>query len=217
MFARAVDVYILFYYFYILRGKVKNMDELLNAKFVEWTGGKDALQARRSIYEKVRDIPYAIIPELNDSRRYIEIVRYGKGSCMPKHILLGSMFERLGLSVLYAVFPFKWGDAEVDYPPHIKKLADELPMSHHLACRVDIDGNLVLIDATLDPALEKLGLPVNRTWDGFSDTMLPVDACGEEQLYHPLEVQFTQARTPDEQLTNFYNELNRWLEDIRRH
>ena len=192
------------------------MDNLLNAKFAEWTGGKDALQARRSVYGKVRDIPYAIIPELNDARRYIDILHFSQGSCMPKHLLLGHMFERLGLSVLYAVFPFRWGDAEVDYPPHIKKLAEELPLSYHLACRVDIDGNLVLIDATLDPALEKLGLPVNRNWDGFSNTLLPVIPCGEEQLYHPSEVQFTEARTPDRQAAQFYNELNRWLEEVRR-
>jgi hypothetical protein len=191
------------------------MDELLNSKFAEWAGGKDALQARLSIYENIRDIPYAIIPELNDAERYVEILRYGKGSCMPKHLLLGSMYERLGLSVFYAVFPFRWGEAEVDYPPHIKKLADELPLSHHLACRVDIDGNLVLIDATLDPALEKLGLPVNKRWDGFTDTLLPVIACGEEQLFHPSEVQFTQASTPDRKAAQFYNELNRWLEEVR--
>ena len=197
--------------------KLKNMNDLLNVKFAEWTGGKDALQARRSIYEMIRDIPYAIIPELNDARRYIDILQYGKGSCMPKHLLLGHMFEMLGLSVLYAVFPFSWADAEVDYPPYMKKLADGLPLSHHLACRVDIDGNLVLIDATLDPALEKLGLPVNRNWDGFSDTLLPVTMCGEEQLYHPSEVQYTEAGTPDEKAAQFYNELNRWLEDVRRH
>jgi hypothetical protein len=126
------------------------------------------------------------------------------------------MYEKLGLSVFYAVFPFRWGEAEVDYPPHTKKLADELPLSHHLACRVDIDGNLVLIDATLDPALEKLGVPVNKSWDGFSDTLLPVNPCGEEQLYHPSEVQYAQASTPDQKLTEFYNELNRWLEEVRR-
>jgi hypothetical protein len=124
------------------------MDELLNSKFAEWAGGKDALQARLSIYENIRDIPYAIIPELNDAERYVEILRYGKGSCMPKHLLLGSMYERLGLSVFYAVFPFRWGEAEVDYPPHIKKLADELPLSHHLYGH-PITGNCVRRGTTL--------------------------------------------------------------------
>jgi len=191
------------------------MAGLIEEKFTQWTRAKNALEARVNIYQKIRDIPYAVVPELNDTEKYVEILKYGMGSCMPKHLLLCNMYERLGMMVLYAVYPFRWGEVEIGYPPRLKKLAEELPTNHHLACRVDMDGELVLVDATLDLALEKLGLPVNKEWDGISNTLLPINPCGEEELYHPSEAYLTQARYDEKSLV-FYSELNRWLEEARQ-
>ncbi len=192
------------------------MPSIVEQTFTQWTEGKGPLQARIHVYEEVRNIPYAVVPGLNSAEHYTGILEHGKGSCMPKHLLLGHMYERLALMVLYAVYPFRWSDAGVDYPPSIRLLAEELPTSYHLACRVDIAGRLVLVDATLDPALEKLGLPVNRTWDGESDTILPVQPCGEEQLFHTSEARLAEVPKTDEKSMKFYNELNRWLDQIRR-
>ena len=158
------------------------MDEIIERSFQEWTRGQNAVEARVSIYHRIRDIPYAVIPELADARRYVEILRYGRGSCTPKHFLLGDMYQKLGLMVLYVVYPYRWDEGTAEYPPRLKKLAEAMPTSHHLACRVDINGELVLVDATLDPALKVLGAPVNEEWDGKSDTKLPVNPCGEEQI-----------------------------------
>ena len=191
------------------------MTEIVEQRFREWTQGKNAAQAKISIYHKIRDIPYAIIPELNDAERYLEILKHGKGSCTPKHFLLCNMYQRLGMLVLYVVYPFRWDEAASDYPPRLRRLAEAMPTSYHLACRVDIGGKLVLVDATLDPALKSLGLPVNEEWDGVSDTLLPMNPCGEEQLYHPSEAYLMQARY-DEKSLAFYNEFNRWLEEVRR-
>ena len=55
------------------------MAEIIEQRFKEWTQGKNATQARISIYQRIRDIPYAIIPELNDAGRYLEILKHGKG------------------------------------------------------------------------------------------------------------------------------------------
>ena len=135
---------------------------------------------------------------------------------MPKHLLLGQMYERLCLPVLYAVFPFRWDQTEIDYPYCLRKLAEKMPPAYHLACRVNINEELILVDATLDPGLEKLGLPVNKNWNGSSNTLLPIIPTGEEQIYHPSEVQLTQTRNHDEKAGEFYSELNRWLEEVRR-
>jgi len=193
---------------------------MVDEKFREWTRGKNAVQARISIYRGIRDIPYAVVPELNDAERYVDIIKLGRGSCTPKHFLLGNMFQRLGMLVLYAVYPFRWDDFGTYYPPRLRRLAEELPTSYHLACKVDIDGELVLVDATLDSALmkqalERFGLTVNKEWDGVSNTLLPMNPCGEEQLYHPSEAYLMQARYNEKQLA-FYRELNSWFEDVRR-
>ena len=191
------------------------MSNIIVEKFKKWTQDKSAIEARISIYEKIRDIPYAVVPALIDHERYVEILRVKMGSCTPKHFLLCAMYQRLGMTMLYACYPFRWDEVEVDYPRKLMKMAKALPTSHHLACKVDIDGRLVLVDATLDPAMEKLGLPVNKKWDGNSDTLLPMKPCGEEELYHPSEAHYVQAQR-DEKSLAFYNELNLWLTQVRK-
>ena len=192
------------------------MKGIAEKKFRKWTTGRNGLGARVAVFEKIRDIPYAVVPELNDAHRYVEILTLGKGSCTPKHFLLCTMYQRLGLSVLYAVYPFRWADVEVPYPPELRRLAEALSIGYHLACKVEIEGRLVLVDATLDPALERMGLPVNRDWDGLSDTLLPIDPSGEEELYHPSEAASLRGQF-DEASLEFYNALNRWLEELRKH
>ena len=190
------------------------MAEVIEEKFREWTAGKDSVEARVSIFKKIRDIPYAAIPEIADSERYIEMLSLGKGSCTPKHLLLCDMYHRLGIQVLYVVYPFRWDEVEIEYPRRLLSLARELPTSNHLACMVDINGKLVLVDATIDPALKKLGLPVNEDWDGTSDTLLAIEPCGERQIYHPFEASLMTAQR-DERMLAFYSELNHWLEVVR--
>jgi hypothetical protein len=191
------------------------MFQIVEQKFRECTKDKDPLAARTSIFNQIRDIPYAIVPELISAERYYEILRLGKGSCTPKHLLMAAMYQKLGITVLLAVFPFRWDEIELNYPPSLKRRARKLPVSHHLACRADIEGTFVLLDATLDLPLEVLGLPVNRYWNGKSDTSLPFEPLGEEQLYHPLEAKNIEVSLDEAHLA-FYNELNLWLENVRK-
>lgn len=188
------------------------MNRAAEDRFLRWTEGKSARDARVSVYNGIRDIPYAIVPELIHAERYVDILEVGRGSCTPKHFLLCDMYHRLGLPVLFVGYPFRWDEVEVDYPRRLRRLAESMPTSYHLACKVEIDGNLVLVDATLDPAMASLGLPVNDRWDGTSDTLLPMKPCGEEQYYHPTEAAHIEART-DEGSHLFYRELNYFLEE----
>lgn len=192
----------------------ERMSSTIDEKFREWTGDRGAVAARVRVFEKIRDIPYAVVPPINSALQYGLILEVGRGSCTPKHFLLQDMYRRLGLPVLYAVYPFRWSDLEVDYPPQLRRLAGRMPVSHHLACRVEIDGDLVLVDATVDRDLKKLGLTVNEDWDGFGSTLLPVTPLGEEQVYHPDEVRGHEARY-DEVSLAFFSLMNGWLATIR--
>ncbi|MDD5287739.1 MAG: hypothetical protein PHY28_01325 [Dehalococcoidales bacterium] len=191
---------------------------VLDEKFKEWTEGKNPLQARINIFEKIRDVPYAIIPEFIDYQGYIGVLKAGRGSCSPKHFLMCEMFQRLGLTVLFVVYPHRWDErAELlgNYSSKLKRMAQALPVSHHIACKVEIEGRFVLVDATLDLPLVKAGLPVNKAWDGRNDTMLPMTPCGDEDWYHPSEAHLMRAST-DEQSLAFYAEVNAFLEWVRR-
>ena len=187
----------------------------IELSFKEWINGRHAVEARISIFEKIRDIPYAVVPEVNSARDYVRMLTVGRGSCTPKHFLLRDMYEKLGLAVLYVVYPFRWSDLEVDYPLWLRKLAEAVPTSHHLACKVEIGGDLVLVDATVDSPLRQVGLPVNENWDGASDMVLPVTPVGEEQVYHPSEVRDYQARY-DEASLQFFVQMNAWLDRVRK-
>ena len=190
------------------------MTDSIDEKFREWTRGKRGVAARVAVYEKIRDIPYAVIPEINSALHYARIFTVGKGSCTPKHFLLRDMYEKLGLPVLYVVCPFRWSDLEVDYPAHLRKLVEAMPVSYHLACKVEIGGRLVLVDATVDSRLKRLGLPVNEKWNGLSNMLLPVTPVGEEQLFHPSEVRDYEAQY-DEISLEFFSRMNAWLDRVR--
>ena len=191
------------------------MKTLIEERLKRWIKGNDPLNARISVYTRIRDIPYAIIPELNNADKYQEILTIRKGSCTPKHFLLCNMYQRLGLKVLFVIYPFRWEEIEIDYPPQLRRLARQLPTSYHLACRVEINNELILVDATADLAMERLGIPVNKTWDGINDTQLPIKPCGQEEIYHPDEAYLMRPQLDDDALA-FYEKFNQWLEGLRR-
>jgi len=191
------------------------MPDIIEKKFGEWTAGKNQIEARIAIFYGVRDIPYAVVPGLNDTSNYINMLKLNRGSCTPKHFLLCSLFQKLGLEVLYVVYHYRWGAFNDLYPAELRGLAKEMPTGNHLACKVDIGGKLILVDATLDPALGKVGLPVNYVWDGVSDTSLPVVPCGDGEIYHPSEAKYIQAQQLSEQTMAFYNGLNIWMDRLR--
>lgn len=192
------------------------MSDLISQRFREWTEGKDPLKARISIFERIRDIPYAVTLETQDSQKGPEaMLRTNGGSCQPKHYLLGEMFQRLGITIFYVVFRFRWDELEVDYPSHLRELAKRMPVSHHLACRAMLNDELVLVDATCDLPLERIGVPVNKHWDGFGSLVLPLHPLGEEELYHSSERLPQPSPFFSEIETEFFMGLNGWLEEVR--
>ena len=191
---------------------------IVDEKFKEWTNNLTSLQARINVFNRIRDIPYAVVPEIMDYKGYTNILKTGKGSCSPKHFLLCEMYRRLGLPVLYVVYPHRWDEiAEImgEYSLRLKEMALALPVSRHLACKIEIDDRLVLVDATFDLPLQKAGFKVNADWDGISDTILPITPCGDEEWYYPSEARLMKTEI-NRQFRDFYLELNPFLEQMRR-
>jgi len=148
---------------------------LVDEKYRDWTTGLDGKDALISVFEHIRDIPYSLaIPMTDPATAPEQLLSVGKGYCGPKHFLLAEMFRRLGFETVYATFAFLWDDPDLRYPPQLRRLARGLPVAHHLACRARIDNMWVLVDATWDLPLASGGFPVNRHWDGHSDTLCAV-------------------------------------------
>lgn len=200
------------------------MQDIILKKFTEWTAGLEPREARISIYNHIRDIPYAIIPELRDpATGPAGLLEQNKGSCIPKHFLLGIMFEKLGIPVKYATSLYSWDDPRVKYPPDLKMLVKRLPAGAHLTCKAYIEGRWILIDATWDRPLKKAGFPVNETWDGISPTKNAVKAV-QEIIHDSVEdrVRFASEQkkswTKDQLQAHeqFPASLNAWLESCRK-
>ena len=200
------------------------MSSIVDAKFKEWTEGLSDVEARISIFEHIRDIPYFIDPELmNVKTGPAEMLKVCKGSCTPKHYLLGEMFEKLDLGVRHCTFPFDWKEIDIQYSPKLEELVRKVPVTYHHACRVLIGGEWVLVDATWDESLAGRGFPVTENWDGKSNTLLAVKAKEEicfdsaEERDKDVKERLADYDLSDKlALSRFSAQLNKWLEGLRR-
>jgi transglutaminase-like putative cysteine protease len=189
------------------------MPALVDKKFRDWTVGLDVKAGMISIFQHIRDIPYSLAVPMTDPETATEqILALGKGYCGPKHYLLAEMYQKLGVEVVYATFPFLWNDPDLQYPQELRQLATRLPVAHHLACRVRIGNRWVLVDATWDRPLARVGFPVNENWDGRADTL-----CAVKPLRSAVRTAFCRTATNEpcrndheRDLTPCDGELDHW-------
>jgi RNAse (barnase) inhibitor barstar len=197
------------------------MQEIIQKKFDEWTRHLNPEESTITIYEHIRNIPYfrpgAADPYIGPA----ELLIQNRGHCVPKHILLGMMYNQLGIPVQYAVYPFRWGSQDILYPDSLRRTADELPVMYHTALKA-YKGRWILVDATWDPLLKKVGFPVTENWDGCTDTRNAVTPI-EETVYTTLQegteyitskIHYTVKQ--DRLIEAFCSELNTWLQKIRK-
>lgn len=192
--------------------------------FENWTAGLDAVAARVSVFERIRDIPYALAPELVDPLLGPPgILRKGEGSCSPRHFLLGRMFEMLDMPLRYVTYTCELIDQGIAMPPRLADLAASLPLEYHVNCDALIDGRWVMVDATWDPPLERADFPVNMTWDGRSDTLnavKPIDrivhesAAERDEYVRAMEAGYNEAESAA--YSRFVEDFNAWLLEVRR-
>ena len=197
--------------------------DIILDRFLEWTRGLNSLQCRISIFEHIRDIPFGIIQELVDPEELpVYILTHERGSCSPKHLLLGIMFEKLHIPIKFATYPFYWNDQDIQYPEELRKLAEQLPLMYHVACKGYINQKWILLDATYDPPLKKAGFPINESWDGMTETLnavKPLDEIVHKNVKDLIDyvgkntAHFTD--TENSLTQNFVYELSKWLEDVR--
>lgn len=187
---------------------------ILEDTFHRWTDERSEIESRISIYNHIRDIPYALVRGFTDPVLGSELLlTQGKGSCYPKHHLLNLFFTRIGIQVRLERIPFFWDDPGIRYPTYLRILAHEIPRTYHLTSYAYLNSHWVLVDATWDIPLGKAGFPVNDTWDGVSDTLPAVTKIdGSEDLKL---LSGKNAGIMLDKRNLFYDQLNIWLETLR--
>jgi len=199
------------------------MESVIQNKFDSWISGLSAEEARIAVFKHIRDIPYAIVPELRDPLRGPSgLLSLGKGSCQPKHYLMALLFEKLNIPVKLVTYQFHWVNSDINYPDDLRSIVKALPAAYHLACKALINNKWVLVDATYDLALKKASFPVNESWDGHSDTVNAVTP--EAEIIHngPQErVEYEALRRAEYSdkekaaYAEFIEKFNLWLEIVR--
>lgn len=198
--------------------------DIILEKFNQWTARLPADQARIAVFEHIRDIPYYIVPQIADPDEWAaNILTANKGSCSPKHYLLGMLFNRMGMEVKYVSYPFRWDKQPINYPPELAELAKGSPIGYHGACKAKIGGQWVLTDATWDRALSQAGFMVNLNWDGKSRTrnaVVPLEEVAHNDL--PARLDFVSQKRSlytdqeKEAYAKFIEKFNAWLEGLRK-
>ena len=197
--------------------------DIQSKKFQEWTKGKNKLNARISIYNHIRNIPYNRVQGRNLKTELCLMLNKNKGTCNEKHILLSKMYELLGIQTRYVSHLFRWSDLPVKYPTNLIKLARKMPICDHLFCQAFIRGKWISIDSTWDLSLKKANFPVNEAWDGFSNTLNAVIPLSkiihkslEERIRQKRELvsKYNQSEIAIQPI--FYESFNKWLSSLRK-
>ncbi len=171
----------------------------------------------------VRDFPYAARFKRDKPKSLQELIRLTEssktGNCSSKHYYLAHKLSQYGISPTFLTFPFYWRELPIEFPNHLKQIAEELPIQYHLALQIHLQGIDLLIDVTWDPILKKFGFPVNP--DDILNMKLGVIPAGDPIAHSTAEERWEFIETikptiPNPKLVNyFYTQLDLWLESVR--
>jgi Transglutaminase-like superfamily len=181
---------------------------------------KDRLRAGSTnvadIYHSVRKIPYGSTGE----RDPVRVIANNLGSCSGKHILLRDLLREVGRAteIITMFTHFNRGvPSHPSMPADLRAMIDgEDVWDFHHYVHVRIGEGWYKLDATWHDALISYGFPVNRDWDGNSDTVL---AATPIRVYPAVEdlvawkMQLLTQLTPEqrEYRAKFFARLTEWM------
>jgi transglutaminase-like putative cysteine protease len=171
-------------------------DPHVRAKAEEVAGGASGTEAVRRLFEYVRDgIKYEMSPEVHtrDDWRATGTLERGYGFCQQKAVLLASLLRARGIPagiVAQDVLDRKIPQHYIDFIGH------QTLEGHGLTC-VHVDGEWVLLDATLPARLCEKKRYRLVEYDGSGDAVLPATDLDGEPHFEILEELGVWADFPD--------------------
>jgi len=154
------------------------------------------------------------------SRKPVEVLQAGSGSCSGKHYLLGALYEHIGVSVRHVLCTHRFNESPLPFPDSIQALLnkDEIVDVHNYL-QIHVDGDWLDVDATWELWLREFGFPVTEDWDGKTSMLLTV--VPDEHI--PVEGDPVKAKeellshlTPRQRglRTRFLEALAGWVEEL---
>jgi len=165
------------------------------------------------LFELVRDIPYGNIGK----RKILEVLEQKRGSCSGKHLLLGKLYELLGLKVKYMMGKTNLKNFNKLIPE--KLCLKEDVFDYHNYIKVYINNKWLVVDATFDSALKCLGFPVNDKWFADRDCQLAFETIDNNEVVDlsDAKIKALSGLTKAQRIKryNFFQNFISWLERIR--
>ncbi|MTI16225.1 hypothetical protein E1162_03110 [Rhodobacteraceae bacterium RKSG542] len=194
-------------------------DRLVTAKQVaDFLGeGLTPTERRIAAFEFVRSYPFRLQGDGGVSDN--SLFNLGAGDGRHKAAALKAILEVWGEEVYSITVPFDWADLPVPVPV-LSKLTDT--RSFHNALVVKTGERWIIVDATWDPALEKLGFPVVSDWNGHTSTLsitpkaTQIEHARSFKTMDELYTRYAVAKPNEEQVHAFISAFNGWIERARR-
>lgn len=175
------------------------------------------------VYRRIRDFPFEMGSSRGDYSKDLRYIMENKrGSCSPKHYLLGYLCEKMGLSVVYVTYPFYWIDQPLCYPECIRHMIKDFSTVYHLAIKVYLERKYFLLDATWDSSLAKAGFPVNEIGKEVINGKVAVIPSGRPTIHKSalardrfIKKQYERFEISKQEKMHCNELFNKWLEGIR--
>ncbi len=162
-----------------------------------------------SVFEMVRDIPYGFI----GSRDPLLVLKKRKGTCSGKHLLLGYLYQSMGVGVKYMMCLTKFNFIKNIMPYELKSILGKNEIyDYHNYLRIFV-GEWLDVDITFDLPLKKYGFVINDNWDCTSK---PIEIYCVSNLVGEKEKALS-AFSKDERESRdcFIKQMSIWAESIR--
>ena len=159
-------------------------------------------------FEFVQKIPYKVCKfESVD-----ELIINNFGDCRHKHLFLFEVYSKLGLKVEKIKVLFDWKDLPIPNEK-LKILEKSGTIFPHNALYLFRENKKILVDATWEPRLEKIGFPITNNWDGKSNTKNITDNKVENLSLGEYEERKKDLGLVREELLLFADEINDFLKE----
>ena len=191
-------------------------DDIIRQRLREWTDGRDPVRSRIVLFERVRDIPYCYPA----SRKPIEVLERGFGSCSGKHYLLGELYRLSGLPVRHMICTHRFNESPLVFPdPMQEMLRKNEIVDFHDYLQIALNDEWIDVDATWERGLREFGFPVNEDWDGTSPMLLSVvseDVAVVERDPERVKEELLSKLTPRQRTLRkqFLEALSSWVQEL---
>ena len=168
-----------------------------------------------SLFEVVRDIPYGDI----GSRGAAKVLEKKKGTCSGKHLLLGKLYELMGVKVRYMMCFTKFNFLKYCFPQNIQRILEKNSIvDYHNYLKI-FTTKWTDVDVTFDLYLKQFGFPVNASWDGLKNCKIglkPIKIFQVDDLVaEKKKIISSLPKEKQEVRKLFLRKMNSWLNQIR--